>query len=103
MGWQRGLFTNLANQIKAVIYFSSVFSLFFGDASARWNILSETLLWFSAVVFTLPAMHRSFSVWRAGSIVWPAYCLPASVLTLLCRAKVLPDNMPSVQCPVANP
>lgn len=64
----RGLFTNLGNP-KAVIYFSSIFSLFVDDnisISTRCGlfslILGETLLWFSlvAVVFAMPAMRRIY-------------------------------------------
>ncbi len=63
-----GLFTNLANA-KAVIYFSSIFSMLLSpdmSVSLRWTIfavvIAETFLWFStvALIFGLPAMRRGY-------------------------------------------
>lgn len=73
----RGLLTNLSNP-KAIIYFSSVFSIFVGpDVSSLVRvgifgvIIGETLLWFSlvALLFSLPWMrekYRRLAKWIDG-------------------------------------
>lgn len=67
-----GLFTNLANA-KAIIYFSSVFSLFVtADMSATESLLiyvlvvAETLLWFSFVALAL-SLPKPKSIYRKSA------------------------------------
>ncbi|WP_127960203.1 threonine export protein RhtC [Serratia microhaemolytica] len=64
----RGLLTNLSNP-KALIYTSSVFSLFIGnevETTTRWGLFAlitlETFAWFTlvAIVFALPTMRQTY-------------------------------------------